>query len=108
MSAVRDIGLNENDDLDFQNGDFTVIKSDYQHAEDILMSHLGHFKNLPTIGVNLPSETLSTSNNQRLRRLIKLHFTSDRYQVGEVVIKQDLNTKIVERIDLKRLNEPED
>ena len=108
MSAVQDIGLDENDDLDFKNGDFTVIRSDYQHAEDILMSHLGHFKNLPTIGVNLPSELLSTLNNQGLRRLINIHFASDQYQVRELEIEQGLNTKVITRLDLKRLNEPVD
>lgn len=107
MSAARDIKLNNDGDLEFVNGDFAIIKSDNQHVEDILIANVNHFKNLPTIGVNIISNLNSSTNNQKVRRLIKLHLKSDRLQVGEIIINNDIGQKEVDLPKMKRLNEPE-
>ena len=108
MSRVKDIRLDSDGDLDIVNGDFSLIESDYQHTEDILMATFNHFKNFPTLGANVPSELSSGVNNQRIKRLIRDNLKADRYQVGKVVVNNDIGQKEIGLPELTRLNEPID
>lgn len=50
---MTDFLLDENGDLSFENGDFDIGFSDYQHQEHILMATKGEFKEFPELGVGL-------------------------------------------------------
>ncbi len=50
---MKDLLLDENNDLLIQNGDFVIGSSDNQHQLDILVAEKGEFKEFPEIGVGI-------------------------------------------------------
>ncbi len=48
-----DIGLDENEDLEFKDGDFVAEESTYQHQRQLLLNNKGEFKQNPDICVGL-------------------------------------------------------
>ena len=50
---MRDILLDENDDLLIRNGDFVIGESDNQHQQHILIANKGEYKESPEVGVGI-------------------------------------------------------
>lgn len=50
---MYDIILNENNDLDIENGDFVIGKADNQHQKHILIATKGEYKEFPELGVGI-------------------------------------------------------
>lgn len=50
---MKDILLDDNGDLDFQNGDLVIGYSDNQHQEHILIANKGEYREFPELGVGI-------------------------------------------------------
>jgi len=94
---ARDILYGDNNELRIQNGDFVSGISDGQHVEDILLSHKGHFKQFPMIGVGIHhyiNSPDSAINRDKMLKEIKLQLESDNAQNVDVLIDQIGQLKI--------------
>ena len=89
---MKDILLDEDNDLLFQNGDFVIGESEEQEIKCILQAVKNDYKQTPELGVNL-IEYLNNSQDVRLlRQTIKLNLRMDgkdnkRFKIdkGEIV-----------------------
>jgi hypothetical protein len=84
--ANNDILLT-NDDLLIQGGDLVTGLSDEQHIADTIMSSPGWWKENPQDGVGITQYVNSTGREQEISRKIRLHLTSDGYNVGSPTVK---------------------
>lgn len=88
---MKDILLDEDNDLVIQNGDFKIGISDEQHKKLLLISDKGTFKQYPDVGVGIFGY-LQDESTADLFREIRLQFTSDGMKVNSIRME---NGKIV-------------
>lgn len=103
MDAVKDIALNENNDIIIKNGDFLIDYSDEVHVEQILKSAKGSWKQYPLLGVHLIKKTnMPTSEITivALKKEMKIQLEYDNYRVNKISLS-NLNNAI---IDCDRIN----
>lgn len=74
---MRDIQLDENNDLKIVDGDFVIGESEMQEVELILSSNQGEFKEHPIIGANLVTKVRSNTNDGRLERELRIQMKLD-------------------------------
>ena len=89
---AKDILLDENNDLIFQNGDFAIGESEKQEIKMILQAVKNDYKQTPELGVNLIEYLNNTQDVRHLRQTIKLNLRMDgkdnkRFKIdkGEIV-----------------------
>jgi hypothetical protein len=85
MAKVKDFKIVDND-LVIVNGDFAISESDQQHAEDLIYSAPGHWKEYPLIGVGLDYYRNSVGKEQELRRAIMVQLEADKFNINDVIV----------------------
>lgn len=83
-----DIALNDDEDLDIQNGDFAAIESTYQHQRQLILNNKGDFKQNPTIGVGAFTY-FDDEHMQNLVRAVGVEFARDGMDVREIQMDTD-------------------
>ncbi len=83
-----DIALNDDEDLDIQNGDFAATESTYQHQRQLILNNKGDFKQNPTIAVGAFTY-FDDEHMQNLVRAVGIEFARDGMDVREVKIAAD-------------------
>ena len=86
--GFQDFQLDDDGDLNIQNGDFVTAPSDVQHVEDIINSFIGEWKQYPILGVGL-LQFLNSENPQQASTNIKQQLQSDGYSLQSVVTNID-------------------
>jgi hypothetical protein len=81
--ARNDFLLNEDGDLDIQNGDLVTGDANQQHISHILTATKGTYKQTPLLGVGISLE-LNGELDIRLKRLITLQLEVDNYKILKV------------------------
>jgi len=94
MTQRHDILIDENEELQFLNGDFLVGVSDQNHVQDILKAKKGHYYQHPLIGLGATDLINGDIDRDFLRQQIKLQLKSDKYQPLTVDIDKDFNVFI--------------
>lgn len=92
---AKDILLDKNGDLLFDQGDLNLGTSDQQHIEDILLSNIGGYKQHPLIGVDLfryKNSPLTLKVRQKLEKEIQIQLLSD--NASEIKVTTDNAGKI--------------
>lgn len=87
MIQVKDIMLDDNNDLTIRNGDFDVQYSDGQHVKLILLSELGAWRQEPLVGIGIRrmlNIKLSDIDRMLLRKQIAIQLQYDGYAVQNV------------------------
>jgi len=74
---MRDVLLDENNDLKIVNGDFVIGESEMQDVGLILSSNQGEWKEHPIIGANLVTKVRSNTNDGRLERELRIQMKLD-------------------------------
>jgi len=85
-----DIGIDNDNELQFQDGDFAIVKSDELHVKNIFISSKGNWRNSPLTGVGIRNyinspDSILTRN--QLMKQIRLQLEFDGYKIG--VLKVD-------------------
>lgn len=88
---MKDILLNENNELEIINGDFAVGESELQEVAIILQLRQGELKSDPALGVNLQHYANSKENRTAVERVIKIHLQRDGKRYDDVVEKINFN-----------------
>ena len=94
MAVRKDIGLDDDGDLLFVNGDLVIKESDQQHVADTINAHVGWWKEFPNDGVGISDFTNSAGSAQQLSRKIKIELNKDGYKVDNPIIEFDANGKL--------------
>lgn len=82
---MMDIGLDTNDDLSINSGDFSVIESTAQHQRQLLLNNKGDFKQNPTICVGA-FEYFDDEHMQGLIRAVSIEFSKDGMDVQSIML----------------------
>lgn len=82
--AVKDILLDDSNDLIIQNGDFKVGESDPQHIQLIIESYIGSWKQFPLLGVGISFYKNSSGQSLALKRSIAIQLETDGYDKPDV------------------------
>lgn len=72
---AKDILLDDNNDLQIQNGDFVIGDNDLQLAKHVLTAFKGEYKNAPTVGVGI-ALLKGGQLTQRFKREVQLQLES--------------------------------
>lgn len=80
-----DIGLDDAEDLNIKDGDFTVEESTAQHQRQLILNSKGEFKENPTIGVSA-FEYFDDESMNDLIRAISVEFSRDGMDVQSIKI----------------------
>lgn len=86
---VKDIALDENNELIFENGDFKLDYSDSNHIQNIIDSFPGFWKQFPDCGVGIQSYLCSAGMQQALKNEISKQLSIDGYTVDGLKITED-------------------
>lgn len=98
--AVKDIILDDDNDLVVKNGDFLVRESDEQHIVLIINTFVGDWKLFPFCGVGIIRYVSSSGQQQTLRRAIEVQLQADGFSKPNVVLKDNA----IYYIDTERVN----
>jgi hypothetical protein len=101
MINVQDIILDDDGDLLFTNGDFTVGYSDAMHQEHIIEANRGYYKESPLLGVYLFQYLKSAGLQAEIKRQIQINLEDDNYQVNKVNVSNTETMNI--EIDAQRI-----
>lgn len=82
MATKYDIGLEDNDLVFSNSGDFVVAESDRQHIFDTVNAFPGWWKENPLDGVGILAYNKSSGSMQALSRKIQIELESDGYRGG--------------------------
>ncbi|WP_028888351.1 hypothetical protein [Tenacibaculum ovolyticum] len=93
---MEDFKLNEEMDLVFENGDFSIEDTDQQNIELILLTHKGSFKEYPILGVGITDYLKSPEIISRLRleNEINNQLEYDNFTIKEVDVNNLENIHI--------------
>jgi len=91
---MKDLLLDDNDDVLIANGDFVIGASDMQDVSIILQMHPGELKQDPILGVGLSRKVKRSGNAEDLEVDVKLHLKRDNKDYSSIKnkIKFNLNT----------------
>ena len=77
-----DIAVNEDGTPVIENGDFVILPSDEQHAQDASFASAGHYGANPTRGWDLLEfQDDDTNPTEQMRRKISLELSADGYNL---------------------------
>ena len=88
---MRDVLLDENNDLKIVNGDFVIGESEMQDVGLILSSNQGEWKEHPIIGANLVTKVRSNTNDGRLERELRIQMKLDNKDYEKIRNKIKMN-----------------
>lgn len=89
-----DILMNDDEELQFLNGDFLVGVSDQQHVQDIMKANKGNYYQHPLVGLGSKTLINANINRDQLRQDIKIQLKADNYQPLDVSIDEDFDVFI--------------
>lgn len=84
MNYETDILLNEEDDLNINDGDFVVGESVLQEVGIILRLNTGELKSDPVLAPNLVQLVNSPENSQEFERRVRIHLKRDNKNYNEI------------------------
>lgn len=90
---MKDILLNENNDIKILAGDFAIEESEMQEVALILQSTQGEWKETPIIGANLFQFMRSKVDMNAIVARVKLHLELDNKEYGDIKEKIETNIK---------------
>ena len=93
-----DFLLDDDNDLIIQNGDFVISDATQQHAQAIVESYYGHFKQYPELGAGARLYMNSSGNLQELERRIRQQLEGDSFRVDKIIFNQNSIEIFGERI----------
>jgi hypothetical protein len=85
---MMDMALDSNEDIDIQNGDFTIAESTAQHQRQLIFNNKGDFKENPSICAGV-FQYFDDERLQNLVRAVTVEFNRDGMDVTEVTLKPD-------------------
>jgi hypothetical protein len=91
---AKDFLIDTDNDLLFDNGDFSVGLSDSTHIQDIITSFTGYWKQFPLCGVGIISYLNSSGEQQRLKNEINIQLKNDGYKVNSISITEEGAVKL--------------
>lgn len=91
MADRIDILLDTDNDLKIYDGDFMTGAADLHHAEVVLISAPGSFKQYPLIGANI-RQMISGKLDVEARMNLKLHLASDGIKAKKITIEDNALT----------------
>lgn len=94
MEYVKDIRLDDSNDVIIDNGDFELTFSDQIHIEHIIRSNKGYWLETPLLGVGIIDELNSSNSRQRLKQDIRRQLVLDNFNVKEVSITGSMEIDI--------------
>jgi hypothetical protein len=94
MTKRDDILLNNDEEIQFLNGDFLLGVSDQQHVQHILRANKGHFYQNPLVGLGADQLINANVNRDQLRQEIKIQLKADNYQPLLVEIDENFDVFI--------------
>lgn len=74
---MKDIQLNNANDLQFVNGDLAIAESEMQEVSLILESNQGEWKEWPVLGPNLMQLIKTNQSKFALKKRVKIHLSLD-------------------------------
>lgn len=88
---AKDVGLDQDEDLEIKNGDFVIANSDGRHVQDITFSAKGNWRFSPLVGVDITQFVNSTGTNiyAKIRKKITTDLERDGYSVKKVKIEEN-------------------
>lgn len=86
---VKDIILDDSNDLSFSVGDFVIKDSDQQHVILIINTFLGQWKQYPFVGVGIVRYLNSSGKQGTLKRNITVQMIADGYEVKDIILKDN-------------------
>jgi hypothetical protein len=84
---MTDCKLDDDGDLDIQDGDLVITESTMQHQKSIIWASKGHYKHAPQLGVGLQNYINESGGTNRLASTIRQELEKDGMQVESVSIK---------------------
>ncbi|MFK7059569.1 hypothetical protein V3Q90_05460 [Flavobacterium oreochromis] len=76
----KDFELDQDGDLLFVNGDFSLAPSDQQHVEHILEAVKGEYKQYPTVGFGVVNYLKTNVSEAEFKRDLKIQLEQDNYK----------------------------
>lgn len=87
----KDFLLNQQNDLEIENGDFVIGQSDQQHVQSIVTMHQGEMKEWPLVGFGAEKYLKQTTlNKMKFLRDLKVQLANDNYANAQVKIDNTL------------------
>lgn len=80
---MKDVLIDEDNDIVISNGDFAIGDSDIKHQEHILIANKGEFKEFPEIGVGI-IEALNSDDIRGVLDNVKRNFQYDGMYVNNI------------------------
>ncbi|MDJ1494150.1 hypothetical protein QNI19_14495 [Cytophagaceae bacterium DM2B3-1] len=91
---MKDILLDDNNDLLIQNGDIVIGNCDLQNIQLICLSNTGDWKENPTFGVNIKKSLLDHEPYTAIKHALQIQLEADGATVEKIVIDSDLNLSV--------------
>ncbi len=101
-TEVKDIALDDDFDLLFENGDLKISESDQQSIILILNTSVGAWKEFPTCGVGTRQYLASSGQALKLKREIEVQLQADGFQVNGINVKPNNEDKFDCYLDVIR------
>lgn len=80
---MKDVLIDEGNDIIISNGDFAIGDSDIRHQEHILIANKGEFKEFPEMGVGI-IEALNSDDIREVLDNVKRNFQYDGMYVNNI------------------------
>lgn len=87
MAQAIDIQLDKNNEIIIRGCDFAVGYSDQQHAQLLIDTNIGSWKEFPLVGVGIKKYINSSGAQAQIKRDIQVQIINDGYQINDLVIK---------------------
>ena len=90
---MKDIVLDENNDILIQNGDFAIGESTWQEVGIILKMNQGELKSDPVLGASLVRKMKANANKLDIEQAVRLHLARDNKKYNELKHQIQINTE---------------
>jgi hypothetical protein len=92
----NDIILDDELDLQIENGDFVIAASDMQHVDHILRAHKGEYKDHPQVGIGISKYLKTTGKELELKREIRIQLSYDGYKNPNIILENNAQVVKIE------------
>lgn len=88
---AKDIILNQNNEIQFLNGDFFVGDSGDQHIQTIIQANKGQFYESPLVGVGISSKINGPFDRANLSREVREQLQADGFNIKRLEISKNVD-----------------
>lgn len=81
---MKDLKRTDSQDLEIENGDFVIDKSDQQHIEDIFIAQKSEFKEFPLVGFGAINYIKTNVSKSEFERDLRIQLEYDNYSNTEI------------------------